>query len=315
MSEHMPRTIADLPAQFAEAPKSDAEARARYFNSGNAFNVKLSPIPGDSFVAEPARALDPDTPTSLIDCDRSCELGCPFPATTPLVLARYARIRREETLAANFAASGVVMYVMQGKGVTRSGEECVQWREGDLLVLPGGVPQEHTATEADAVLWIVTNEPQLAFECVRPPAPGEAPTDVVHFTAEEMERQIDLIYRIGRSNEIAGSALILSSERQEASRNVLPTLTVAMNSLPPGKSQRPHRHNSVAVALIIQGDDCHSTVDGRRKDWAQWATTVTPATAAHSHTNNGNMRAMFLIVQDGGIYYHTRAMGFAFVGE
>ena len=43
-----------------------------------------------------------------------------------------------------------------------------------------------------------------------------------------------------------------------------------------------------------------------------WATTVTPATAVHSHHNGGAQRAMFLIVQDGGLYYHTRALGFAF---
>ena len=85
-----------------------------------------------------------------------------------------------------------------------------------------------------------------------------------------------------------------------------------MNTLPPGVSQRAHKHNSVAVSLVIEGEGCHSMVDGRRKDWAAWATTVTPATAVHSHHNEGARRATFLIVQDGGIYYHTRALGFAF---
>ena len=162
------------------------------------------------------------------------------------------------------------------------------------------------------MLWIVTNEPQLAFERLRGPAPGDAPTDPVHFTGDEIERQIDLLYQVGRGQDIAGSALIFSSTRQEAIRNVLPTLTVAMNSLPPGATQRPHRHNSVAVTLVIQGERCHSLVDGRRKDWSPWATTVTPATSVHSHHNGGGRRAMFLIVQDGGLYYHTRALGFSF---
>ena len=59
-------------------------------------------------------------------------------------------------------------------------------------------------------------------------------------------------------------------------------------------------------------DRRYSIVDGRRKDWSQWATTITPATSVHSHHNAGNSTAMFLIVQDGGIYYHTRALGFEF---
>ena len=41
-------------------------------------------------------------------------------------------------------------------------------------------------------------------------------------------------------------------------------------------------------------------------------TTITPPVSVHSHHNGGNEQALFLIVQDGGIYYHTRAMGFEF---
>jgi gentisate 1,2-dioxygenase len=311
--EPLPQSIADLPAQRASAPQSKAESRALYFNTGNAFNLQLPRVPDESFIAEPARALHRDTPTGLIACDRSKELGCAFPATTPLVLARYARIRAHETLQTNFAASGVIAYVISGSGSTVCGAERIEWHPGDTFVLPGGIEHVHRAVAADAVLWIVTNEPQLAFENLCPPQEGEAPTDPVHFTAAEVQRQIELLYQVGRSADIAGSALIFSSERQEAIRNVLPTLTVAMNSLPAGKAQRPHRHNSVAVSLVIQGEGCYSIVDGRRKDWSQWATTVTPATSVHSHHNAGGKTAMFLIVQDGGIYYFTRALGFEFV--
>ena len=36
----------------------------------------------------------------------------------------------------------------------------------------------------DAVLWVVTNEPQLAFENLRAPARGAAPTELVHYRAD-----------------------------------------------------------------------------------------------------------------------------------
>jgi gentisate 1,2-dioxygenase len=312
MSKPMAQSIADLPAQRAHTPRSKAEARARYFNTGNAFNLQLPRVPDESFTDEPASALDPGAPTGLIACDRSKELACSFPATTPLVLARYARIRAGEKLETNFAASGVIAYVITGGGTVQCGAERIEWQAGDTFVLPGGMPHVYRAGGEHAVLWIVTNEPQLAFENLRAPAPGEAPTDPVHFPGDEVERQIELLYQVGRGEDIAGSALIFSSERQESIRNVLPTLTVAMNSLPRGKSQRPHRHNSVAVTLVIQGEGCYSSVDGRRKDWSQWATTITPATSVHSHHNAGSKMAMFLIVQDGGIYYFTRALGFEF---
>ena len=306
------RSIADLPAQRAESPATAAQARALYFNTGNAFNQKQTEVPDQSFIDEPARALHPDTPTGLIACDRSKELGTAYPATTPLVLVRYGRIRAGESLRTDFVASGVVVYVIVGSGTTTCGKEEISWQPGDVFVLPGNVSHLHSARAGDAVLWIVTNEPQLAFEHLRGPADGDAPTELVHFPAREIERQVELIYKVGRGNDIAGSALIFSSTRQEASRSVLPTLMVAMNSLPPGGSQRSHRHNSMAVSLVIEGDRCHSMVDGRRKDWAQWVTTVTPPTAAHSHFNGGEKWAKFLIIQDGGIYNYTRALGFEF---
>jgi quercetin dioxygenase-like cupin family protein len=318
--DRRPRTIAEMPAQKAGAPKSRAQERGRFFNTGNAFDVKLPPVPDHTFTAEPARVLDRDTPTGLIACDISATLGCAFPATTPLVLARYAKIRAGEELHARFAASGVIAYVLRGSGVTSCAGETVEWNEGDLFVLPGGMDATHVAGGADAILWVVTNEPHLAFESLQAPPAGRAPTEVVHYTGGEITRQIDLIYEIGGSGErseslshdIAGSALIFSAERQEATRNILPTLTLAMNSLPGGVAQRPHRHNAVAVSLIVKGESCFSLIDGRRKDWSPWATTITPPVSVHSHHNEGSERALFLIVQDGGLYYHTRAMGFEF---
>jgi gentisate 1,2-dioxygenase len=312
LDEMRPRSIAEMPAQRAADPGTAAEARGRFFNTGNGFNVRLPPVPDRIFTAEPEAALDPATPTGLISCDISAELACTFPATTPLVLAHYARIRAGETLTTDFVASGVIAYVIAGRGRTACAGEDVVWTAGDLFILPGGEPAAHTAGDADAVLWIVTNEPQLAFERLRAPAAGQAPTRVVHYRGAEIFRQIELLYEIGRNEDIAGSALIFSAEQQEATCNILPTLTVAMNSLPGGAVQRPHRHNSVAVSLIIKGDRCFSMIDGKRKDWAPWATTVTPPVSVHSHHNGGNDQALFLIIQDGGIYYHTRAMGFEF---
>lgn len=301
-----------MPVQRAAAPRTPAEARGRFFNTGNGFDVKLPPVPDHIFIDEPTLALDPATPTSLIPCDLSAVLACGFPATTPLILIRYAKIKANEALRTDFNASGVMAYVIRGAGSTACGEETIEWNAGDILVLPGGVPHDHAAAGEDAILWIVSNEPQLAFENLRAPAPGQALTEIVHYRADEITRQIDLLYEIGRSEQIAGSALIFSAERQEATRNILPTLTLAMNSLPGGAVQRPHRHNAVAVSLIIRGERCFSMMDGRRKDWAPWATTITPPVAVHSHHNGGNEQALFLIVQDGGIFYHTRAMGFEF---
>lgn len=311
-----PKTIGELPVQTASSPTTDAQSRARFFNSGNAFMVQLAPVPDMVFTDEPSKALDSATPTGLIECDISDQLKCDFSATSPFVLARYGRIKRGESLAVDFVASGTCYYVIQGSGTTSCEEEQIAWSAGDVFVAPGGVAQTHSASsdaDKDAVLWIVTNEPLLSHEQVQAPASGQAPTPLVHYPADEIQRQVELIYDVGCDEDTAGAGLIFSSDQQEASRNVMPTLTLAMNSLAAGATQRPHRHNSVAVSLIVSGEKCFSTVDGNRKNWTPWATTITPPVSVHSHSNEGSERAYFLIVQDGGLYYHARANGFEFV--
>jgi hypothetical protein len=202
MGDDRPRSIAEMPVQRPAAPATPAEARGRFFNTGNAFNVQLPPVPDQIFVREPAIALDPATPTSLIGCDISTDLASGFPATTPMVLARYARIRARERLTTDFVASGIIAYVIVGSGRTSCAGQDIAWGAGDLLVLPGGEPALHSADDSDAVLWIVTNEPQLAFENLQAPAPGQAPTDVVHYRADEIARQIDLIYDTGAMRKL-----------------------------------------------------------------------------------------------------------------
>ncbi len=286
------QSIGDLPLQTAATPANEAQARARFFNTGNAFNVILPPVPNMAFTDQPTRALSSQTPTSLIACYISDQLQCPFPATSPFVLAYYAKVKAGETLATNFTTTGMIGYVIQGSGAVTCGEETVNWGPGDLFVLPGGFAHNYTAGSEDAVVWLVANEPQLAFENLQSPAQGTAPTGVVHYPAAEIERQIGIIDSVGRNESAPGSALIFSSDTNEASRNALPTLTVAMNYLPPGITQRPHRHNSVAVSRVIRGENCFSTIDGKRKDWAPWCTTITPPVSIHSHSNHGDEQAM-----------------------
>src|SRR5260370_8350858 len=79
--------------------------RARYYSSLDGFNVKSPRVSAHVFLPERDRALDPTAPTGLIPLDQSGPLALDFPATTPLILARYARIRAGERLATRFAAT------------------------------------------------------------------------------------------------------------------------------------------------------------------------------------------------------------------
>lgn len=288
-------------------------ARARYFDSGNAFNLVYPDVPAASFVAERDAALDPATGTRWIACDQSAALGLDYPASSPLILAGYARLRAGESLELNPRASVVLGYVIAGAGRLRQDIDGFDWNTGDIFSLPGGSPVRLSAGESDCVLWIVSNEPQLMFERMSPPAREAALVQVAHYPAATLREEMDRARaRLAGQEKVAGLAVVLSSERLETIRNISPTLTFAMNQLSPGGMQSAHSHNSVAVSLAIEGDRCYSTVNGTRKDWSPYVTLVTPPGSVHSHHNDGARLANWLIAQDGGIYYHCRTMGFRF---
>ena len=299
--------MADLPMQHPQVPVSVAQARARFFNSGNAFNVKLPEVPANCFVPPP------DGFSGVLDCDQSEAMACDFTATTPLMLARYVGLVAGGVLPLEVRASASVWYVISGGGRLDGAGEGFTFGAGDVFLLPGATDYRLEALGGDVLLWTVGNEPQLAFERAQPAKQQDATVDVVHYPAAEIERQLGLILSLGTRDETSGRALIFSSDRQAAARNLTPTLTLSLNTLTPHTYQRPHRHNSTAVTLVVQGDACHSMVDGVRCAWQPWATLVTPPGAPHSHHNEGLQGARFLIVQDGGLHYHTRTMGFEFL--
>lgn len=289
-------------------------ANARYLSSLDGFDIKRPAIPAHVFRAERDRALDPAAPTGLLPLDLSGLLGLDVPATTPLILARYAVIRAGERLPTRFVASSELGYVIRGAGVTGFGEggrESIAWGSGDAFGLPGGHAVTHRVS-TDAVLWIVTNEPALAFERCQPPRPDDGPIRAVHYPAGEIRRRLHAVYRDPRGAAMPGKSVNFGNAAIEEGRTTTPTFTLAMNSLLPGEAQRAHRHNAVAVTLVVAGERCYSMIDGARVDWEPDAVMITPPARLHSHHNEGSELALFLIVQDGGLYYHCRTMGFSY---
>jgi gentisate 1,2-dioxygenase len=286
--------------------------RARYHTSANPFTFAWPAVPARQFLAERDRAFDPQAPTGLIPLDASGDLGTAYPATTPTLLVRYLKMRSGEPFRTAFAASGEIYYVVAGQGESRSGGDTIKWGAGDVFCFPGGGETLHRAESANCLLFAATNEPLLAFERLRPPAPGQAGIGATHWPAEEIERRFDSVWQRPRTDDTTGDSVMLSSLALAPSYMTIPTINVAINTLPVGRDQRPHRHNGVAVTLAIQGEGIHSMIDGQRVDWVTGAAQITPATALHSHHNRGSKRMRALVIQDEGLHYYTRTPGFSF---
>jgi gentisate 1,2-dioxygenase len=113
-------------------------------------------------------------------------------------------------------------------------------------------------------------------------------------------------------DDVAGKAVFCTSPAGAATSTVTPMIVAAVNTLEAGGDQRPHKHNAVALTFCIQGEHCHSVVANRRVDWKPFGVMVTPPGEEHSHHNRGKKIMRSFVMQDSGLYYHTRAVGFAY---
>ena len=144
---------ADSAAPRAPSPYTD---NARYLTSLDGFNIKRPAIPAHVFRAERDRALAPGAPTGLVPLDLSATLGLGYPATTPFILSRYARIRAGDTLSTAFRASTELYHVIRGCGHDADRRRAIARLAGGRHLLParrrGGAPRRgrgHRALDHD----------------------------------------------------------------------------------------------------------------------------------------------------------------------
>lgn len=290
----------------------DFTTPALYLTLDKTFGIHRPPVPAGIFRDEAAEALRIDAETAIIHCDQSDAMGMAGPATTPLLAAGYLRVNPHSPLQTSAAGSTEFHYVIAGSGATEWDGGKIAWHTGDAMILPGGNAYAHTASgNGNAVLWRCSNAPLLAFENARPPAPGTGPVDPTHFPAD---RIVDALQRVRTSTTQSdggqSTALLLSTASMAGKGVSSPSMTLVFNTVDPGQFQAPHLHNSAAVTLVLEGAKSYSIVNGERIEWSPFATFVTPAGAVHSHHNDHHLDSLFLIVQDGGLHYHCRTIGF-----
>jgi gentisate 1,2-dioxygenase len=95
--------------------------------------------------------------------------------------------------------------------------------------------------------------------------------------------------------------------------------------VPAGADQRPHRHQSLALDLVVDCAPGCSTLLGTavdaasgrildpvRVDWQPGAAFVTPPGMWHSHHNESGRPARILPIQDAGLHTYLRSLDIRF---
>lgn len=264
-------------------------------------------------------------PTAVLPLDLSAELGVRGPATSPGLAAHFIRIAAGEGVRAAANATSSLFFVLSGSGVCRSlntgGSDAeILWQQGDLFVLPaGGTPllEAHT----NSVLYWVHDAPLLDYLGVAPSAPRFQPT---HYNAAWLQAELLALANQPGSSNSNRISLLLANRDLPSTRTVTHVLWAMFGIVPAGSTQAPHRHQSVALDLIITCQPGVYTLVGtelnaeggirnpKRIDWQSGGAFITPPGHWHSHVNESREPAWLLPIQDAGLQTYLRSLDIRF---
>ncbi len=277
------------------------------------------PIPYTDFPA----TLHQTGPSRIIPLDLSGKLKRPGPLTSPGLAASFVRILPGESVETAPNASSELYYVLRGRGITRFGGQDIPWTQGDILTLPSGTGATHTA-EDDAAFYWVHDEPLLRYLGARAAEPTFNPT---LFRAEETLAELAKAAADPEAVNRSRISVLLANRTCDQTLTITPTLWAMLGILPIGAVQLPHRHQSVALDLIIDCQPgCYTLVgkelgeDGRiidpvRVDWKPASVFVTPPGEWHAHYNESGVEAYLLPIQDAGLQTYLRSLDIRFYTE
>lgn len=294
---------------------------ARYFEYSKAANPlatgRISRIPAAQFGPE----LYADGPTRVVPLDLAGELGiAEGAATSPGLLASFVRIRAGERVATAPNATSELYYVLHGRGFSVVNGALVRWSKGDFLTLPARSVATHHA-EDDAALYWVTDEPLLRHLGVQATTPKFHPT---RFAREDAVAELQRVAEAPGANEKNRVSVLLANAAEEQTLTITHVLWAMFGLLPEGQVQRPHRHQSVALDLILDcqpgcytllGDRLDARgeiVDPVRVDWVAGGAFVTPPGKWHAHHNESGAPAHLIPVQDAGLHSYLRTLDIRF---
>jgi gentisate 1,2-dioxygenase len=318
-------TIAAPPTDVArygfEGRLEDWTDDARYFEYSAAANPIGSGHTSEVPVARFGRDLYADAPTGVIPFDLSKELGIATgPATSPGLLAGFVRIRAGERVQTSPNATSQLYYVLEGRGFAVVNGSLIAFEKGDFLTLPA-VCRSTFHADADTALYWVHDEPMLRYLGAEATQPRFRPTKFPRARAVAELRQIADQPGANEKNRVS---VLLANAEQEQTLTITHVLWAMFGLLPEGQQQRPHRHQSVALDLILDAkpgcytllgtrlDERGDIIDPTRVDWEAGGAFVTPPGMWHAHFNESGAPAHLIPVQDAGLQTYLRSLDIRF---
>lgn len=301
-------------------PQIDLQKDAQFYEYSKAANPigrgTISNVP----FAELLSDLHETGPSRVIAFDLSDKLACDHPATSPNLAAAFIRLESGKQIGTSVNATSELFYVIRGSGTTSRKDLLLEWNAGDFFVVPGGSELLHSASSDSALYWI-NDEPLLKYLGVSATTERFSPT---LYTAEQCRRELAKVAQDPASADRNRVSVLLANKNFPATMTVTHTLWAMFGLLPRDAVQAPHRHNSVALDLILDcKPGCYTLVsrdidkDGNlikphRQDWKPYSAFVTPPYLWHSHHNESGEDAHLIPIQDAGLQTYMRTLNIEF---
>ncbi|MEE6178444.1 cupin [Mycobacterium sp. 050134] len=295
---------------------------ARFYEYSQAAN----PIGSGDAPQVPITRFDPgiyvDQPTGIFPLDLSKELGLTTgEATSPALLANFVRIRTGEQVDASPNATSQLYYVLYGRGIAAINGQLVKWEKGDFLTLPAGTHSVFYADDETAMYW-VHDEPLLRYLGAEATQPRFRATK---FRRTDAVAKLEEIAAQPGANDKSRVSVLLANANQEQTLTITDVLWAMFGVLPPNQVQRAHRHQSVALDLILDAPEhgCYTLlgteldangdiVNPTRVEWRAGGAFTTPPGMWHAHYNETDRPAHLIPIQDAGLQTHLRSLDIRF---
>lgn len=300
-------------------------ASARYHDYRYASNPLAEGSAGEVPLARFDAELHERGGSRVLPLDNSTALGCAGPATSPGLCASFVRVRAGEAVLTDANATSHLFFVMRGSGSSSPAEgatdrSTIPWKAGDLFTLPARSRMLHEASE-DAALYWVNDEPLLRYLGAEATQRQFTPT---LYAREAIHEALEGVLRDPSSATANRLSVLLGNRLFPQTMTVTHVIWAMFGLLPVNALQAPHRHQSVALDLVVDArPGCYTMVgrtldrdgsikDGIRVDWKPHSAFVTPPGLWHSHHNESGQPAHILPIQDAGLHTFLRTLNILF---
>lgn len=251
-----------------------------------------------------------------------------YKSTTPNLLASFIRLEKNgkidlQNIQYNeFNATSHLFYVINGSASIFINNSDCEYNifYGDLFITPyfDSLKILNINSEEELLIYYINDSPLINY------LGSKCSKKIFQTAVYTKEFLLKNLCDLSNPNNNRKGILLSNKDTEILGINTItPVLWALYNELPPRMTQKPHKHNSIALDLCIQcsdGENIYTLIGDELDDngnimnptkihWKEGSMFITPPGLWHSHNNNGDTCAYVLPIQDAGLLLYQRILG------